>query len=402
MDKSSKLRFFAENPRFRFLSEQDKYIFAGVVPKYKFNVIGTGTMGQEHMYVTTLEGRAKIHGIYDPHPPSVETAIGEYAKYSDNKLKIFNSLEQVCHDPQADALIICTPNYTHIDLVKEAIQSGKHILLEKPMATNIKDAYEIAQMTDQYSATFQIGLQYRYKSIYVEAVHEALHRKSLGKIRTISMLEHRPPFLDKVGQWNKFSQYSGGTLVEKCCHYFDLINLFAQLKPVTVYATGGMAINFKGFEYEGRKADIVENALVNIAYGNNLYASFALNMGSPYFYEELLLCGDEGRLKAYEEFNYFHSMKSNAQIEIHHGENQATRLISPNYATIIEQSGHHGATFYEHKAFVDQIEGKTTDCADVEQGFWSVVIGVAAEEALKKNQSVQINKLLADNDIPLD
>ena len=84
------------------------------------------------------------------------------------------------------------------------------------------------------------------------AAQQTLERDAIGEIKTISILEHRIPFLDKVNQWNKFSKYSGGTLVEKCCHYFDLMNLFAQSRPVSVFASGSMAVNFIEFEGTGR------------------------------------------------------------------------------------------------------------------------------------------------------
>jgi len=187
MRKELTAKFFSENPRFGFLSDKDKYLFAKEPPEYKFNVIGAGTMGQEHMYVTTLEGRAMIHGVFDPHPSSIETAKQEYAQYSTKQLKIYESLEQACHDPDIDGILICTPNHTHIDIVRIAAASGKHILLEKPMATSLPDAYEITRIADEYSGVFQIGLQYRYKSIYLEAVHEALSRRVLGDIKTMSM-----------------------------------------------------------------------------------------------------------------------------------------------------------------------------------------------------------------------
>lgn len=352
--------------------------------------------------MTTLEGRAVIHGIYDPHPPSIETAKREYAKYSGNELKVYDSLEQACDDPEVDALLICTPNYTHLEVVKTAVKSGKHILLEKPMATTIADAHEITKIADGYDAVFQIGLQYRYKSIYVEAIHEALTRQSLGEIKTVSMQEHRPPFLDKVGQWNKFSRYSGGSLVEKCCHYFDLINLFAQSRPVNVYAIGSMAVNFKDFEYDNERSDIVDNAFVSIIYENELRAGFDLNMFSPVFYEELVLCGDEGRLKAHEKFDFFHKSGSESLLEISHGENRASRTVIPEYPTVIERSGHYGSTFYEHQMFVNNIDGKETSSAKVHEGFWSVAVGVAAEESLKTGNVVSVEELLNKQKIDLD
>src|SRR5699024_6973205 len=135
------------------------------------------------------------------------------------------------------------------------------ILMEKPMVTTLEDALEMKELAEKYPSVFQIGLQYRYKAIYTEARKEDLERKSLGNVKTISIVEHRLPFLDKVDQWNKFSKYSGVTLVEKCCHYFDLFNLFAQSKPKSVYAVGGQDVNFVGFERDGMKSDILDNAI---------------------------------------------------------------------------------------------------------------------------------------------
>ena len=72
------------------------------------------------------------------------------------------------------------------------------------MATKLEDAYEITKMAKEYGAVLQIGLQYRYKSIYAEAIHEVLERKAVGEVKMINIMEHRIPFLDKVNQWNKF------------------------------------------------------------------------------------------------------------------------------------------------------------------------------------------------------
>ncbi|KJS22877.1 MAG: oxidoreductase [Clostridiaceae bacterium BRH_c20a] len=399
--KEFKGGFISRNSRFNYLPDADKYLSVIDKPKYKFNVIGTGIMGQEHMRVTMLEGRGTIHGIYDTNPRSIEQAKQIFlANYPGNNLIEYNSLETACNDPEADGLIICTPNYTHIEIIKEAIKSGKHILLEKPMATTIEDAYEIVQIAENYTAIFQIGLQYRYKAIYTEAIYEALERKTIGDIKTINISEHRIPFLDKVKQWNKFSKYSGGTLVEKCCHYFDLLNLFAQSKPDHVYATGSMAVNFVNFEYNNEKSDIIDNAAVTVVYENGTRSTFNLCMFSPMFYEEIIICGDEGRLKAYENRDFLTLKRPHNYLEIMCGENKPSRITTPSYPQDIEESGHHGATYYEHIKFIDNIAGTKTDTATVDEGFWSVVVGAAAEESLRTGKVIYINELLKEKNIP--
>ena len=376
------------------VSDKDKYLCADRPSKYKFNVIGVGTMGQEHIRVTNFEGRAVIHGIYDPEPLSIENAKIANAIHNKNPLKIYNSLEEACLDSEVNGLIIATPNFKHIESVKAAVKSGKHILVEKPIATSISDAYEIAQIANNYDGIFQIGLQYRYKAIYTEAIHEALVRKTIGDIKTINMIEHRMAFLDKVGQWNKFSQYSGGTLVEKCCHYFDLINLFADSKPKSVYASGSMAVNFKDFEYEKNKSDILDNAMVIIEYENGVRASFGIAMFAPMFYEEIVLCGNIGRLSATENQDFLPGKTLKSKIEIFGGETYPSRSITPSFPVAIEESGHSGATFFEHVNFVDNIENNTNNGPTAMDAFWSVVVGIAAEKSVVSGKPVEIKSLL--------
>lgn len=398
--KELKSRAFSRDPRFSYLAKEDRYLFATEKPKYKFNVIGCGLNGNEHIYVTMLEGRATIHGIYDENPGSIMLAKKSFAGLnSGENLATYDSLEATCNDPAADALIITTPNHTHLEVLRVAMDSGKHIFLEKPMATTIKDANEILQLAKEYPAILQIGLQYRYKSMYVEAIHEAFDRKSIGDIKMVNIIEHRIPFLDKVKQWNKFSKYSGGTLVEKCCHYFDLLNMFAGAKPISVFATGSMAVNFKGFEYHGDKSDILDNAVVSVVYENGVRASFNLCMFAPMFYEELSLCGDEGYLKAYEKDDFLPVPRPTTYLEVLRGETKPSRICNPCYPPYIEESGHNGSTFYEHVNFIDAIEGKPNTSATVEEGFWSVVVGAAAEESVETGEVVLIDEFLQESGV---
>ena len=379
-----------------YLPESDLYVYKRPQAKYKVNVIGAGMIAHEHMLVTMLEGRAEIHGIYDVSEHSIRRATTMWAeRYPKHTLKVYGSLEAACNDPAVQALLICTPNYTHMEVVRKAIKSGKHIMMEKPLVTTVEDALEMRELVRDYKAVFHVGLQYRYKAIYKTAREEALERRALGNIHTISIVEHRVPFLDKIRQWNKFSACSGGTLVEKCCHYFDLFNLFAGSKPAYVYAVGGQAVNFADFEYDGKKSDILDHALVTVVYENEIKCSFNLCMFAPMFYEELTICGSEGWLRAYENEDYLPDARPQTHLEILTADHRPSKVSTPCYPKTIQGSGHMGGTYFLHKYFVDSMDGKETDSATVEEGFWSVVVGIAAERAARTGAVVHIKDLLA-------
>ncbi|MEO0563329.1 MAG: Gfo/Idh/MocA family oxidoreductase [Chloroflexota bacterium] len=395
-------RALSRDAQFSYLPDDDRYLMLKGKPLYKFNVIGTGINGQEHIRVTHLEGRATIHGVYDPNPRSIEGAqIAHAEAFPDIPLVIYDSLEAACNDPDVDGLIISTPNYTHLEIVRVAAKSGKHILLEKPISTTAAGAYEITQIAENYPGVFQLGLQYRYKAMYTESIYEALQRKSIGEIKMVSIQEHRMPFFDKVNQWNKFSRFSGNTLVEKCCHYFDMLNLFAGSRPLRVFASGSMSVNFREFEYKGEKSDILDNAMVIIDYENGVRANFSLCMFAPMFSEELTVCGVEGRIRASEHQDFLSNLEMHSEMEIMCGESKPSRKMEPGYPTWIETSGHSGATYYEHVNFIENIEGHTTNAATAQEGLWSVIVALAAQESIETGQSVVIDEYLASQGIAI-
>lgn len=390
-------RAMSRDPRFEYLPEGDRHYTAPPERRHNFAVIGSGIMGQEHIRITEMEARGKITAVWDPNPRGVEAAVQNVRKFDAGRhLRVYDSLEEASSDEEIDGFIICTPNYTHLEILKSLAGSGKNILLEKPMATSLKDAAEIMKIAEDYPAVFQLGLQYRFKAPYVEAYADVLERRLLGNVKMINIAERRIPFLDKVGQWNKQSRYSGGTLVEKCCHYFDLFNLFSGSRPVRVSASGSQEVNFKDFNYNGIKSDILDNAFVIVDYENGVRACFSLCMFAPAFFEELVICGDEGMLRTWEQEDFLSNEGLKIEYELFRGEHGPSKKASPAYPKMIESSGHSGATFFEHMYFVDNIEGKKTITATAEEGFWSVVVGIAAEQAVKSGAPVIIDEMLAE------
>jgi predicted dehydrogenase len=158
-----------------------------------------------------------------------------------------------------------------------------------------------------------------------------------------------------------------------------------------------MAINFTEFEYGGERSDILDNAYVTIEYPNGIQASFNLCMFAPMFFEEMVIVGKNGRLKVSEEENFLPSYRPRNYMEVALGTGGPSRITNPCYPTFIQESGHGGSTFFEHINLIDNIEGIETNTATVEEGFWSVVVGVAAEESVKTGQPIMIEDLLHKN-----
>ncbi|MDA0630662.1 MAG: Gfo/Idh/MocA family oxidoreductase, partial [Proteobacteria bacterium] len=280
---------------------QARMSLAGEKPRY--GVIGTGMMGREHLRAILQLDQAVITGICDSRPESLALAEAEFAVRGLAPPTRFASAEAMALAEQVDALFICTPNFTHRAVFDQVAPSGKPVFLEKPMATTLADALYLAEQCRHYPAPIQVGMQYRFKSQYQLALN-ALAAGNIGAVHMISLCEYRPPFLGKVNEWNKFTEYSGGTLVEKCCHYFDLLNRIAGSLPARVYASGGRAVNFLDFEREGKRSDIDDHAMVIVEYENGIRGQFTLNMFARELYEELIVGGAHGMIRTTEHASF--------------------------------------------------------------------------------------------------
>ena len=364
-------------------------------------IVGVGMMGREHLRVAHLLGRAHVAGVFDVHSESIHRAADEYRDLTGETLPVFESLHGACASESVNAIILCTPNHTHRQVLETVAASGKPVLLEKPMATTLEDAQAIVALAARHPTFIQLGMQYRFKAQYVEAFHEVKAKGSVGAVKTVCVAEYRPPFLDKVGQWNKFNRYSGGTLVEKCCHYFDLINLMAEARPIKVYASGGRAVNFLDFEQDGQRSDIDDHALVIVEYENAVRASFALNMFSQELYEEMVVSGSMGRLVASEQASFRPAVGSRARLLVEVAGHPDYDGKPIGYPEAIERSGHYGATYFEHIALMDRLEGKPADAATPQQGMWSLIVASAAQHSMDTGREVRIGEYCAVHGIDL-
>ena len=217
--------------------------------------------------------------------------------------------------------------------------------------------------------------------------------QAAGDIKMVSIREHRFPFLPKVRSWNRFRKNTGGTLVEKCCHFFDLMNLIAGAKPVRVLASGSHDVNHIGEDYEGELCDMVDNAFVIVEYANGIRGHLDLCMfaeGSPYE-QEVAVTGDVGKVEAFVppgSADRLGVVQVNTRVA---GVVERTELRND---AVPHVGLHHGASYLEHVDFVDSIRNQLPSKVTYEDGLWSVIVGEAAHRSIDERRAVDIAELL--------
>ena len=356
--------------------------------KIKYAIIGAGCMGREHILNIEIIDYSEVVALCDTSPESINQCL-DLLK---NDVSVFTNYEDLVEANIADAYIIATPNFTHIEVLKGVLKSNTHLLIEKPLCTTVEDCKEFASLTTNYPGVIWTAMEYRYMPP-VQKMIEEIHKKTIGDLKMLSIREHRQPFLHKVDDWNRFAINTGGTLVEKCCHFFDLMRLIAQSEPLKVYASGSQDVNHLEEEYDGKVPDMLDNAFVIVDFENGVRALLDLCMfaENSEYQEELCAVGSIGKIETAVPSNDSGISISDVRIGLRESEKAKKETIAVD-EQILAVGHHHGSTFYEHQSFIKAIRSNSLPEVSLNDGLVAVAIGEAAELSIKEGRVVEMNE----------
>ncbi len=359
----------------------------------RYGIVGVGLMGREHIRILALIPNVEVAAFYDPDQTSRTQASRLIPS-----AKSYDDFDSFCKRDDIDALIISSPNHTHAEMLPKLIQNNQHILIEKPLATSIKDAKMISDLLHNYPGVVWTGMEYRYAPPVSYAINEA-HLGTIGQIHMVSIREHRHPFLPKIGDWNRFNRNTGGTLVEKCCHFFDLMRFILHSDPVSVFGSGSIGLNHKNERYHSETPDILDNAFVIVDFDSGARAMLDLCMFAEQSTEqtEIQIIGEAGKIECRQPsatvtIGRREASWPNWKLGDYRNPGQIEKIKVPIEANIA--LGHGGATYYEHLAFIEAILNNQPPQVTVDDGLWSVAMGLAAEKSVQEKRVVEIEEIL--------
>jgi myo-inositol 2-dehydrogenase/D-chiro-inositol 1-dehydrogenase len=348
----------------------------------RYGIIGSGTMGREHIQNIRLIPDVRVVALADPHPASLAAA----AALAGEDVATHEDYRALLARDDVDVLVIATPNHTHAAVLAEALPTDRHILVEKPLCTTIEDAQAVVAAADRHEGLFWVAMEYRYMPPVARLIEE-VRRGTVGRLRMLAIREHRFPFLTKVGDWNRFARNTGGTMVEKCCHFFDLMCLVTGAPPLRVYGSGGQDVNHLDERYDGETPDILDNAFVIVDFAGGVRALLDLCMfaeASP-DQEEIVATGDAGKIAC--------GVPSSDLFVGRRRPRQARREHVPVAPEILAAGHHHGSTYYQHLAFLKALRDGSPPEVSARDGLLAVAIGVAAEKSIRERRPIDMAEL---------
>ncbi|WP_434063248.1 Gfo/Idh/MocA family protein [Gemmobacter denitrificans] len=363
----------------------------------RYGIIGCGMMGQEHLRNIALLPDAEVVAIFEP-----DAEMQARAAALAPQARLVDSLAEVLAIETVNCLLIASPNHRHLEQLEQiAAIRPLPVLVEKPLFTDEADVARLAALRATYPAPIWVAMEYRYMPPVAHLIREA--GAATGGIKMLTIREHRFPFLEKVGDWNRFNRNTGGTLVEKCCHFFDLMRLIAGCNPVRIMASGGQAVNHLDEVYDGQKSDIWDNAYVIVDFENGLRALLELCMfaeGARY-QEEISAVGPVGKIECLVpgpgRFWPAHLGPAPVpQVVVSPRNPAGPRVLDvPVDPALLAAGDHNGSTFYQHRYFADVVAGGGQPQVSLDDGWWAVAMGKAAQISASTGQAVAGDALSA-------
>lgn len=345
--------------------------------KLKVGFIGIGSMGFSHL--------KEVHA----HQPACAEVVAACGSSESNvrkvlelvpRIKIFSDASQLIAS-DVDAVFISTPNFTHVPLGLEVLSAGKHLFLEKPVGITEPECAALLRAAETSGRTVLIGHELRY-SPYFSRVKSLIEEGAVGQPHLAWCREFRGRFQKKSQDWIEDSRRSGGALVDKNCHHFDLMNWWLGARPRRVCAFGGNAVN----RVIPGSQQVIDHATVSFEYDSQARGTLQLCLFVPGMADEELemgIVGDRGVIQ---------TRLSQLQLVLWRREHKQPEIQTIE-AKRGEGWGRHLGFSEEHDAFFESIRSGTTPLTSVRNCVDGTLLAIAAERSIQTGQVAEVASL---------
>ena len=433
-------------------------------PKRRYVIVGLGHRVQ--MYLDAMVGAhrddADLVGVIEPNPGRLAVHLTRLSAAGLDVSGVVqggpDELEQVIKETAADRVIITSPDYTHAELIARALDAGVDVVVEKPLTIDPEGTRQITAAVQRSGRQVVVTHNYRY-SPRNSALKDVIKSGAIGNPLSVTFewVLDTAHGADYFRRWHRDKANSGGLLIHKASHHFDLVNWWLADAATSVYARG--AVRFYGAEnaearglpprsdrgtHEGahtpweldlrtdprlqalyydnesfdgyrRDQDVFgtgvtteDNLAVIVDYGRGATLSYALNAHSPWEGYRVAVNGTQGRVELEVVERAAVLVDSEGKVLLDPSALPATssrtggqRLTLQRHweaaqeIAIEEGEGGHGGG--DALLLADLFRGPGEDWlerqADWVDGIRSIAVGMAGNESLRTERPIKIDEL---------
>ena len=423
----------------------------------KYAIVGVG--GRHAMFRTALTqthaANNELVALCDVNNTRLALSASKIPGQAGNGIATYDAADfnQMLVEQQPDTVIVTTPDYLHHEYIVRALKDGRDVMTEKPMTVDLGKLKEILDAQAASDRKVTVTFNYRYTPARTQ-LKDLLMSGVIGEITAVDFRWYldRVHGADYFRRWHRYKEKSGGLLVHKSTHHFDLMNWWVDSTPKTVSANGKrqfytpeMAREL-GLENHGERchgcpvfdkcdyrldlendpalrelyleaegddgylrdkcvfaSDItIEDTMqVQVRYANDVLLNYTLCAYSPWEGLEIKFHGTKGELthKHIEVHGVFGGQRDKA-----HEDNMTTTLHLagglPENIEVWQGSGDHGGADPVMLGYLFDPAGMEPDrynrASSHKEGAWSILTGIAANTAMATRQTVDVDRMLAE------
>ncbi|SEF17997.1 Gfo/Idh/MocA family protein [Jiangella alba] len=389
--------------------------------RYRVGVIGAGVRAGAYFtnIPAELTGTIELAAVADPDPARREAFGKLFGGESATPYETGAELlaPEALAASELDAVVIGTPNDQHAPDIVAAADAGLTVLAEKPVAISVAECAALWAATERAADRIVVGFVLRYVPFYAR-VREIVAGGSLGEILAIDADENLGTGLTRLfhRSWRASAARSGGFMVEKCCHDFDILNWLVGTPPVRVFSMAARSHFRPRPEAEKRERFITRDTGLELDFGerdwtdvfvpheeNNPYdlgadipdhqqaivefaggtlCTLTAAMAQPHTNRRLRIFGTDGALEGDLASGRIVVSSPNPADD---GWRSHEELVTTN------DSGHHGGDAVIGHAFWHTVAGvPDLSRAGVREGIAAVLVAAGAEESAATGRQVDL------------
>jgi len=399
--------------------------------RQSYVLVGAGVRGLEMFarpIVERFSHRARLAGVYDPNPVRAR-----YVSDRCGGVPVFDDFDAMLRATRPDTVIVATIDRWHHDYILRSLDAGCDVLCEKPLAIDADQVRAILAAEARSGRTVTVTFNLRFAPLMAR-VKDLVQQGAIGRVLAVELAWwlDRQHGADYFRRWHRRLENSGGLLVHKATHHFDLVNWWVDDAPATVFAHGQRLVygptraergarctgcpHFETCEFAidltadpllralyveaeaedgywrdgcvfAEEIDIWDTMSVDVRYRSDALLTYSLNAYSPYEGWRATLTGTAGRLEVGEALSGLPAQTPHQTISVFNLRGEQVVYTVPKVA------GGHGGS--DARLQAELFGGRRRDdplqqMADARAGARSVLIGAAANQSIRRGQSVAI------------
>lgn len=337
----------------------------------RFGLIGYGAWGSHHARAITSASGATLVAI-----AAHSTASQQRAKDEHPQCRIYADYDELLREKDLDAVSVVLPSDLHYEVARAVLASGRHLLLEKPMALNLAHCDELIELARSQSRRLAVGHELRLSSLWGK-VKQLIDAGAIGEPLYALIELWRRPYRLGAGGWRYDIGRVGSWILEEPIHFFDLARwYFARVgEPLSVFA-----------QANGKRPDhpeLHDNFSAMLMFPNGRYAVVTQTLAGWEHHQVAKITGTEGALWARWSGAMDRTFEPTFSLQRLEGEQVVEVPIE-------KKSGEVYELVDEVAAFAQAIREGTPPACSGEDGRWSVAMCLKAEQSLAESRPVSL------------